>query len=463
IVGYFWLGVADIVLVEVLAEFVHHVVVDFEAVRDAGLGAEVVAREVANALLGGNKHRVAEKRFLEFVELRRVNNDIRRDAAAASNLAAAIGLANLRRVIGHFAFVVIFVEGHGLVVALNQAAGRRVVTCSRECQAGVFRKRRDGLDEALAELGFANNQAAVMVLHRAGNDFGGGGGVIVHKNYERHGHALIAADGDEAALRGIASVIRDDELALVEEHVADSDGFIEEAARIAAHIQNNAIERIRAKLLQSVGDFAVGSLVELRELDVADAGLHQESDVDGVPRNLVARDSKHQRIGIAFTGNRNLHDGALGAFQHVGDFRGGQAVGHFVIDLGDDVSWTQPRVVGRRSDVRRDHDGAIVAGSHDHANAIVFAALIFAQERELALIKEIRVGIEHTKHAGDSALVHGLVHIDRLGIVALDHIQNFGEIADGGLRVVSGRTGGSHGRSIDAAKDGRNGQDGDNY
>jgi hypothetical protein len=73
------------------------------------------------------------------------------------------------------------------------------------------------------------------------------------------------------------------------------------------------------------------------------------------------------------------------------------------------------------------------------------------------------VGIEHSKHAGDGALVHGLVHIDRLGIIALDHIQNFREIADGCLRVVSGRAGGSHGRSIDSAKDGRNGQDGDDY
>jgi len=90
-----------------------------------------------------------------------------------------------------------------------------------------------------------------VILNGAGDDFGGGGGVVVDEDDEGNVHALIAANGVEAALRGAASVIGDDELILFEEHVADGDGFIEEAAGIAAHVEDEAIEGIGAKLLEA--------------------------------------------------------------------------------------------------------------------------------------------------------------------------------------------------------------------
>ena len=105
---------------------------------DAGLGAEKEASEVTNTLLGGNKDGVAEKCFLELVQLRRVDNDVRRDAAATGNLAAAIGLTNLGWMIGYFALIVIFIQRHSLVVTLNQATGRRVVTSGGERQSGAL-------------------------------------------------------------------------------------------------------------------------------------------------------------------------------------------------------------------------------------------------------------------------------------------------------------------------------------
>ena len=202
-----------------------------------------------------------------------VDDDVGRDAAAAGYLAAAIGLANLRRMIGNFALVVIFVKGDGFVIALDEAAAGSVVTRGGESEAGVFREGLDRLHEALAEGGFANDQAAIVILNGAGDDFGGGSGVVVDEDDEGNGHALIAANGVEAALRSAAAVIGNDELTLFEEHVANGDGFIEKAAGIAAHVEDEAVEGIGTELLEGVGNFAVGGFVELGEANVADAGL----------------------------------------------------------------------------------------------------------------------------------------------------------------------------------------------
>src|SRR5258708_21665698 len=110
VVGELDFGVLHVVLRKVVAEFAENVVVHFEAVRDDRLGAEIIARETGNTLLGRVEHIGAEQRFLELVVLGRGHNDIRRDAAATGYLTPAIGLANFRRVLVAFAFFLLFVN-----------------------------------------------------------------------------------------------------------------------------------------------------------------------------------------------------------------------------------------------------------------------------------------------------------------------------------------------------------------
>ncbi len=57
-------------------------------------------------------------------------------------------------------------------------------------------------------------------------------------------------------------MMRNDQLALVQEHVADSHRFIQQAARIAAHIQNQAVERWRIQFLHGIGNFAIRGFIE---------------------------------------------------------------------------------------------------------------------------------------------------------------------------------------------------------
>ena len=156
-----------------------------------------------------------------------------------------------------------------------------------------------------------------------------------------------------------------------------------------------------------------------------------------------------------------IYNGALGAFEEVGHFAGGETVGGLLINFGDDVTGAEPSIVSGSANVRRHDDSVILAGSHDHADAIIFAALIFAKEGELASVKEIGMRIEHAQHARDGALIDNLVDIDGQGIVGLNNIEDLGEVDDRSLVIVGIRGSSADGRAIDGAESGREGEDDD--
>ena len=81
--------------------------------------------------------------------------------------------------------VVIVVEREIGVIALNQASARRVVLGSGECKAGVLRQRIDGLHQSFTEGDFADNQAAIVVLDRSGDDFGRRCRAAIHQHHQR--------------------------------------------------------------------------------------------------------------------------------------------------------------------------------------------------------------------------------------------------------------------------------------
>ena len=247
--------------------------------------------------------------------------------------------------------------------------------------------------------------------------------------------------------------MRDDQLIFVEEHIADGHCFIEQAAGVAAHVEDEAIELRGVELLEAFGNFTVCGFVEAGEANVADAGLEQEGDVHGMSRNFVARYGEDQRLGITFAGHGDFYDCALGTFEEVGNFTGGEAVGGFFIDLYDDVTGAEASIVGGCANVRGHNHGMIFTRGYDHADAVIFATLIFAEQRKLLGIKEIGMRVKHAQHAGNGALVDGLVYVDGLGVIVLNHVEDAGEIVHGGLVIVGRGTGGTDVRSVNGSED----------
>jgi hypothetical protein len=75
-----------------------------------------------------------------------------------------------------------------------------------------------------------------------------------------------------------------------------------------------------------------------------------------------------------------------------------------------------------------DHDNFVIARSHRHADAVVFAALVLAHERVRLGIEEIRVWIERMQHAGNGPVVDSLIRIHWLGVIVFDDGVNVGEL-----------------------------------
>ena len=113
-----------------------------------------------------------QQRVLEVIALHRGYDLVRSDAAATIDRAPTVG--KLHFLVGavriDVAVVVVVVERHVGIITLDQASARGVVPGCRERQSGVFRERIYRLHKSLAEGGFADDEAAIMILDRAGHD-----------------------------------------------------------------------------------------------------------------------------------------------------------------------------------------------------------------------------------------------------------------------------------------------------
>ena len=73
------------------------------------------------------------------------------------------------------------------------------------------------------------------------------------------------------------------------------------------------------------------------------------------------------------------------------------------------------------------HDGAIAARAHHHSDAVVVAALIFAELGEFLGIEEIRVRIQRVQHSRNRAVVNGLVRFYLIREILLHRVVDFRE------------------------------------
>ena len=144
--------------------------------------------------------------------------------------------------LGRFRIVVIVVERDVFVIALDQPAAGSVVARGGQQQRGIFAERELRLHEALAEACLADDQAAIVILNGAGDDFRSRRALAVDQHDERNLDALIAAHRIVAAFRRRAAAMRNHELILFEEHVRHADGLIQQAAAVAAQVDDQSVE-----------------------------------------------------------------------------------------------------------------------------------------------------------------------------------------------------------------------------
>ena len=152
---------------------------------------------------------------------------------------------------------------------------------------------------------------------------------------------------------------------------------------------------------------------------------------------------------------------ALRPFQQIGNFRRRQTVSRFAVHFQNHVGGFQSRSKRRRPHHRRKHFSFILVhavGRDGHADAVIFAALIFAQQRIGLGVEKCGMRVKHPQHAGNRAFVERLVGVHRHGVILLHHRQDVGELAYGVLQLIGARCRGAHCGAIDPAEDGGNDQ-----
>src|ERR1700680_1060590 len=194
---------------EVAAKEIEDRVAGREIGSDLRLRREEGASEIADAGLDGEKDAATEQQVLERRGLGQGGDNVRRDAATAKNLAAALGQLNLGLARG-LGVVVVVVEGAALVIALNEPPAGGVVLRGGQQQGGVFAERKLGLHQGLAETGFADDEAAVVILKSPGDNLRGGGALPVDEHNKRDVKLSLAARGVIAPVRGGAAAMADD-------------------------------------------------------------------------------------------------------------------------------------------------------------------------------------------------------------------------------------------------------------
>ena len=191
--------------------------------------------------------------------------------------------------------VVVVVQRDAGVVALDQAARRRVVVVGGQRQAGILAQVVDGLHQALAEGGFAHDQRAVVILQRAGDNLGRRGRVAVDQHHDGEGLAAVAVGGGVVQVGIGAAALRDDGLALGQQVVADVHRLAQQAARIAR--ADRAPDPSDRRSRRWPRHLLARRLLELRQMDVADAGTNLVLQIHGGMGNFVANQVEDQRLG----------------------------------------------------------------------------------------------------------------------------------------------------------------------
>ncbi len=135
-----------------------------------------------------------------------------------------------------------------------------------------------------------------MILQGAGNDLGGRGGIAVHQHDDRIVAAVVAVARGVHMFGGGAAFVRNDHIAFGQEMIAHRDGFIQQAARIAAQVENEAFELVLIHRLERFFHLVAGGFVELFEEHVADARLQQEGVRHALAADFVADDVEHHGL-----------------------------------------------------------------------------------------------------------------------------------------------------------------------
>ena len=227
-----------------------------------------------------------------------------------------------------------------------------------------------------------------------------------------------------------------------DEQIGDADPLVEQAARVAAHVEHQALDAAVFWLLADSCSSSFSSVVvdaggEHAQLDVGDAVVEQLA-LDRLQLVLRAPDPERQLAAAPLDDQRDLAAARpLHARHRLVEL---QRRDLDAVDALDDVARLDARLRGGRALDRRDDHEAVLALLDVDADALdlLVALGLLLQPAVLLRVHEARVRIEHVGQAARGA-VHELGLRQILDVVALDVREHLREDAELLVRVEAAR------------------------
>src|SRR5262249_61882498 len=127
-------------------------------------------------------------------------------------------------------------------------------------------------------------QAAFWALDSPGTDLSCGGGATIHHHHEWIIFPAISMSGAIDLFGGIASVMRNDDGALVQELVGNAHALAQQPTWVLAKIEYEAIEIAIGEAVERLLHFVLGSFLESVYVNVTDSLADLEGNVHAVAR-----------------------------------------------------------------------------------------------------------------------------------------------------------------------------------
>ncbi len=280
-----------------------------------------------------------------------------------------------------------------------------------------------------------------MILQRAGDDLTRGRGVAVDEDDQRHIGDVLAAVRREQLRRPRARADAGDRLPICQKEIGDVESLIEDAARITPEVEHDSLCALVHQAIDVAAKLGSRILAELLEGDVGDLVVEHDRVRHGGDVNFGAHEGVLDGLRDSGAHELDLHFGADGANEHIGDLLRCPAACGCGVDADDTVAFADARLLGRRVIEDAHHDDRAFLLLDLHPDAAVLAGGDGRETLELRRGVELGVWVVELLHESARGLLEELILLERVD-EAVAHerehlVEHVGAIA-GGLPLDCG-------------------------
>src|SRR6266513_741501 len=264
-------------------------------------------------------------------------------------------------------------------------------------------------------------QRAVVILERAGDDLRRARGPAVHQDDDGEaGPWLGLGVPIRAGGVGVTAALRHDLLAGIQEQLAHGDSLIQQAARIAAQVEEERLHALLEQTVDGLAELRRRLLAHGREQDVADLVVEHGRDLHRADVDHGAGELERERLLDAYAVHPELHRRSRLAPQLLHGLILLPALGRVTVQRHDLIARLDAGALRRRvRQGRHDGDPAVADLDLDSETAVIPGGGL-VQGLEVVSLQEdgVRV-VQLVEHAVDGQLVEAAL-VDRIAVVVGD-------------------------------------------